>query len=138
MCRPELCSLTNRHRSVALVHTHAAQNHASVSEKDERWTLRKVGVLHGLALSLARVGEHAAAEDKLLEAIRELRELDGVDADDTGRCAHRVRSWVPLYRFAHRLPTKFTFRRSCCRCRRRAVSWAGGPRVFCPTPPRAV
>lgn len=49
-----------------------------------------VGVLHGLALSLARGGKHAMAEDKLLEAIRQLRELDGVDPDAED-CAHKVK-----------------------------------------------
>eukprot|EP00904_Undaria_pinnatifida_P005497 jgi/Undpi1/2077/HiC_scaffold_12.g05463.m1 len=57
---------------------------ASVSEKDEAWTLRKVGVLHGLALASARCGEHGIAEDKLLVAIGELQKLDGVNADTKG------------------------------------------------------
>lgn len=60
-----------------------------MSEKDERWTLRKVGVLHSLALALAQGGEHAMAEDKLVEAIRQLQELDGVDPDAES-CEHKV------------------------------------------------
>lgn len=60
-----------------------------MSEKDVGWALRKVGVLHSLALVLAQGGEHAMAEDKLLEAIRQLQELDGVDADAED-CAHKV------------------------------------------------
>eukprot|EP00903_Cladosiphon_okamuranus_P020524 g18841.t1 len=63
-------------------------DHASVSEKDESWILRKVGVLHGLALALAQGGEHAMAEDKLVQAIRQLQELDGVNAD-ADDCAHK-------------------------------------------------
>ena len=46
-------------------------------------------MLHSLALALAQGGEHAMAEDKLLEAIRQLQELDGVDADAED-CAHKV------------------------------------------------
>lgn len=65
-----------------------------MSEKDERWTLRKVNVLHSLALALAQGGEHAMAEDKLVEAIRQLQELDGVDPDVEG-CAHKV-TWLSL------------------------------------------
>lgn len=65
------------------------QDQASVSEKDEAWTLRKVEVLHGLALASARCGEHGIAEDKLLVAIGELQKLDGVSADTKGG-AHQV------------------------------------------------
>lgn len=50
-----------------------------------------MGVLHGLALALARGEEHAMAEDKLLEAIRQLRELDGVDPGDEN-CSHKVKN----------------------------------------------
>lgn len=48
-----------------------------------------MGVLHSLALALAQGGEHAMAEDKLLEAIRQLQELDGVNADSED-CVHKV------------------------------------------------
>lgn len=60
-----------------------------MSERDEGWTLRRVAVLQSLALALARGGNHAAAEDRLLAAIGELRELD-----DSG-AAHKVMS--PVY-----------------------------------------
>lgn len=55
-----------------------------------------MGVLHSLALALAQSGDHAMAEEKLLEAIRQLQELDGVDADAEDCCAHKVtrRSWL--------------------------------------------
>eukprot|EP00752_Nemacystus_decipiens_P013903 g12341.t1 len=72
---------------------------ASVSEKDERWTLRKVGVLHSLALVLAQDGEHAMAEDKLLEAIRQLQELDGVDADAEGSTRAHKETLTDLFKY---------------------------------------
>ena len=83
LCRACSCRLNQTNR------VETTQDHASVSEKDERWTLRKVGVLHSLALALAQGGGHVMAEDKLLEAIRQLQELDGVDADAED-CAHKV------------------------------------------------
>ncbi|CAM9855220.1 unnamed protein product [Scytosiphon promiscuus] len=61
---------------------------ANVSEKDERWSLRKVGILHNQALALAQGGDHVMAEDKLLKAVEVLQELDGVDADAEA-CAHK-------------------------------------------------
>lgn len=50
-------------------------------------------MLHSLALALAQGGEHAMAEEKLVEAIRQLRELDGVDPDAED-CAHKVTAIV--------------------------------------------
>lgn len=72
------------------MHTLYPQDFASVSERDETWTLRKVGVLHSLALALARGGDHAMAENKLLDAIAQLQTLDGVKSAEAGSCAHQV------------------------------------------------
>ncbi|CAM9780067.1 unnamed protein product [Ectocarpus sp. 4 AP-2014] len=81
----------------ALTQAEKLLDHASVSDKDERWTLRKVGILHSLALALARSGEHVMAENKLLEAIRELQELDGVDSNAEA-CAHKG-TLTDLYKY---------------------------------------
>ncbi|CBJ49219.1 expressed unknown protein [Ectocarpus siliculosus] len=81
----------------ALAKAEKLLDHASVSDKDERWTLRKVGVLHSLALALARSGEHAMAENKLLEAIRELQQLDGVDSIAEA-CVHKG-TLTDLYKY---------------------------------------
>ncbi|CAM9612394.1 unnamed protein product [Ectocarpus sp. 12 AP-2014] len=81
----------------ALTEAEKLLDHASVSDKDERWTLRRVGILHSLALALARSGEHTMAEDKLLEAIRELQELDGVDSNAEA-CAHKG-TLTDLYKY---------------------------------------
>lgn len=65
------------------------QNTASVSDKGEAWTLRKVGLLQSLALASARGGDHATAEGKLMEAIESLEGLDGVSVEAPGG-AHQV------------------------------------------------
>lgn len=61
-----------------------------MSERDEAWTLRKVGVLHSLALALARGGDNAMAESKLLDAIAQMQTLDGVESVEAGTWAHQV------------------------------------------------
>lgn len=71
------------------------QDEASVSEKDEPWNLRRIGVLQSLALALARGGDHASAEERLLAAIGELQGLlvdKDSESDDDGvhKVGHRV------------------------------------------------
>lgn len=87
------------------------QNLASVSERNESWTLRKVGVLQSLALSLARCGEHATAEDKLLCAVGELKDLDGVTVDASGG-SHQVRNKHYSYMQNVEHPVEHPFSRS--------------------------
>ena len=70
------------------------QNLASVSEKDDSWRLKKIEILSSLALAVARCGEHKIAEDKLLVAIAEFHQLDGV-SDIAGGGAHQV-PWACL------------------------------------------
>lgn len=52
--------------------------------------MRKVAVLHSLALALARGGDNAMAEGKLLDAIAQMQTLDGIEGVEAGSFAHQV------------------------------------------------
>ncbi|CAM9309703.1 unnamed protein product [Laminaria digitata] len=72
----------------ALRKAEGLMNHASVSDRDDSWRLKKIKILNSIALAVARCGEHNIAEDTLLVAIEEFHQLDGVSAIGEG-CTHQ-------------------------------------------------